>query len=56
MRRGDSRYQVGRAGAGRAETDAHLAGRARVAVGSVGRALLVAYEDVLDTALGLGAI
>ena len=39
---------VGRAGAGRDEQDADLAGRARIALGGVGRALLVAHEDVAD--------
>ena len=42
---------VGGAGAGRHERDTHLAGRARVALGSVQRPALLAHEDVLDLVL-----
>ena len=41
-------HHVGGAGARGRDRDADLAGRARVAVGHVGRALLVAGEDVAD--------
>ena len=41
MRRGDTRRQICRAGAGRGETDADFARGAGVTVGGVGRALLV---------------
>ena len=45
-RRADAGDEVGRAGAGCAHAHADLAGGARVAVGGVGAALLVADEDV----------
>ncbi len=47
-RRGDAGHHVGRAGPGGRDRDADLAGRARVAVGHVRGALLVADEDVPD--------
>ena len=46
--RADARDEVRRAGAGGAHADADLAGRAGVAVGGVGAALLVADEDVAE--------
>ena len=45
---GDAGDQVGGAGAGCGETDAHLAGGAGITVRSVRSALLVGGEDVLD--------
>ena len=47
---GDRRDQVRRAGAGRGERDADLAGRLGVALGGVAAAGLVAHEDVADAA------
>ena len=47
-RGGDAGDHVGRAGPGRRDRDADLAGRARVAVGHVRRALLVPHQDVAD--------
>ncbi len=43
---GDAGHEVGGAGAARGQADADLAGGARVAVGGVHRALLVAHEHV----------
>ena len=45
---GDRRDQVGRAGAGGGDGDAHLAGGARVALRHVAGALLVAHQVVAD--------
>ena len=45
---GDSGDHVGRPGPGGRDGDPHLAGRPGVAVGHVGSALLVAYQDVPD--------
>ena len=45
---GDARDQVGSAGAAGGDADADLAGGTRVAIGHVGRALLVAHQDVMD--------
>ena len=45
---GDAGDEVGGAGAGGGHADADLAGGARVAVGHVRGALLVAHEDVAD--------
>ena len=42
---------VGRARAGGDQQDADLAGRARITFGGVGRALLVAHEDVAELVL-----
>ena len=50
---GDSRYQVGGSGAAGGHHHANLAGRAAVAVGSVGGSLLVGGEDVADSILVL---
>ena len=47
----DRRDDVRRAGAGGGERDADLAGRLRVALGSVSAAGLVAHEDVADAAV-----
>ncbi len=52
---GDAGDQVGRAGAGGGDSHTHLAGGARVAVGHVGRALLVAHQDVADGKLSCSA-
>ena len=47
---GDAGDQIGAAGAGGGEADAHLAGAAGIAVGGVGCALFVGGENVLDLA------
>ncbi len=51
---GDRRHEVGRAGAGGRDGDAHLAGRTRVALRHVAGALLVAHQEVADRVLVLG--
>src|SRR6185312_1164687 len=51
VRRGDAGHRVGDARAARDESDARLAGGARVTVGRMQRALLVPREDVLEVAL-----
>ena len=51
MGRRDPGHRVGRAGAGGDEHHPGPAGDPRIAVLHVGRALLVAYEDVLDVVL-----
>ena len=43
--------RIGRAGARRDQHAADLAGRARIALGGMNRALLVAHQDVLDLLL-----
>ena len=45
---GDAGHGVGNAGAGSHQANAGLAGRARVSVGGVRRALLVAHEDMAN--------
>ncbi len=45
---GDAGHQVRGAGAGRGNADPRLAGGPGVAVGSVGSALFVAHQDMLD--------
>ena len=47
----DAGYAIGRPGARGYEDDAGFAGRARVTVGRVCRALFVAHEDMLDLVL-----
>ena len=53
---GDAGDGVGDAGAGGHQHHAGLAGGARVAVGRVGRALLVAHEDVFDVLLPVESV
>ncbi len=50
--RGQAGDQVGRAGARGGDADAHLAGGAGIAIGGVGRSLLVAHQDVVDRIVG----
>ncbi len=51
VRRGNAGDRVGDAGSRGDEHDAGLAGRAGIAIGGVGRALLVADQDMLDLVL-----
>ncbi len=51
QRVGEAGDRIGRAGAGGHQHAADLAGRARIALGGMHRALLVAHQDVLDLVL-----
>ena len=53
---GDAGDQVGRAGAAGGDADADLAGGAGIAVGHVGRALLVADQEMLQIRIVEGVV